>query len=520
MKKKISWSIFKVLICVVAVTTCVAGVGATVWAIARNHYKYNAGFNVNISGGRYVNATIKGSSYSAGSDEVQESLSAISFDDERADEEITLEFEDPITVNNDEQSAKLYFEVKNNSTYSDNSDLIIKVNDINNTVDDFMTIWYYSINGTNFTAKVDDYLVVHKGGTIYLELRMLATQDFYGSQTFEGSIDIDMYSEAESASLTGFEYEYNYSCTEDNKLQKARVCPTCQHIGEWQTMDESEYVIMTDGLQFEGYDISNKVIYIKKDLYVENTQGMVFDHGMENIVITSDGEDYDISISVSALSQNNSKYENIKIQNINFVSPEADRSFVDISNADNGGTYKHSIKNFTVQNCHFTSEAHGSASGVRIGVKAENIVVKNCEFACIGSAGVEITKGVNNLKVVNCTSYQSGVVASISGHSSGRAVSGKIIIANNCAHEASGILSIDAVQDASVLIVNNRIERVVYSTYIFASDLNNTTLTFYDARWYEFGEGFDSGEVYNIDNLKKYYETNGQIEILTPESVE
>ena len=152
---------WKIIICSIALILAMAGTGVTVWAIARNYYRYNADFEVNITGGRYVNASVRGQSFLAGSSEALESHTA-TFNADTPDQDVDMSFNEKITMENDERVSKLRFEVTNNSPYSNHSDLILKPSNTVTDKDDVIITWYYSTNNTNFYVHTGEYLVAHK----------------------------------------------------------------------------------------------------------------------------------------------------------------------------------------------------------------------------------------------------------------------------------------------------------------------------------------------------------------------
>ena len=388
MKKSLSTK-WKVIIFCMAIIVAMTSTGFTVWAIARNYFRYNADFEVNITGGRYVNASITGASYIAGSGTSYETLDTATFNGETENETSILAFKNPITMQNDEQVSKLRFEITNNSPYSNHNDLIVKPSITTEDIDDVIISWYYSTDDVNYFAYAEEYLVAHKNNTLYLELRMLATVNLFGNVSFEDSVAIDMYSEMEPPADFSYEYDYEYDET-TTTATKTQVCPTCDlcaHTYATETMDESEYIVEGSSLDVP-YDekISNKVIFLTAADELDAA-------GLENVVIcpttSSNLSMLFIRLNISSAE---TTYNNVTIKNITFS-----EDFI-ISISSSISDAKNYVNNLKLINCVFAYAPINLNNSHDAEFNIDNLLIKDCTVSSSGAPGDSYTiSNVNNL---------------------------------------------------------------------------------------------------------------------------
>ncbi len=406
MKKSLSTK-WKVIIFCMAIIVAMTSTGFTVWAIARNYFRYNADFEVNITGGRYVNASITGASYVAGSGTSYETLDTATFNGETENETSTLAFKNPITMQNDEQVSKLRFEITNNSPYSNHNDLIIKPSITTEDIDDVIISWYYSTDDVTYFAYAEEYLVAHKGNTLYVELRMLATQNLFGNVSFEDSVSIDMYSEMDPP--TDFAYEYDYEYDETTlTATKTQICPTCDlcaHSYTTETMDESEYIV-ADGNTYSGSSekVSNKVIFLEG----ENQYNITFSCELENVVLCQPNNSTTLidSLTLEVLSNDRSSiFNNLTFVGLNFAN--------NTINVTPHASFEGSIADFTLMsnikfiNC---SIAYNIFQFTAFDTIIDNLLIKNCALGSYGDpmdSTAYTVSDINNLVYENNNIYNA-----------------------------------------------------------------------------------------------------------------
>lgn len=318
MTRKALTTKWKVIICCIAIIIGMAGTGITVWAIARNYFNYTAGFEVNITGNRDVYASITGSSYVNGSNTASQTLNTITFNNSSASTTESTTF-NAINMENNEKVSKFRFEITNNSPYTNHNDLILKASTGLGDIDDVIVTWYYSTNNTDYYVYTGEYLVAHKNNTLYLELRMLATQNMFGELKLENHIGIDLYSEINQPTDFELDYEYSYDRTTATKRKVCPTCDNCTHTYEAETMDENEYMFYyssVDNYINETAKIENKVIFCDDTI----SQGFIFSFcgGLKNVVLYGIGGSSDygtITFNISANTNSITEYNNITIMN-------------------------------------------------------------------------------------------------------------------------------------------------------------------------------------------------------------
>ncbi len=482
---------WKAIICCIAIIAVMAGTGVTVWAIARNYYRYNADFEVNITGGRYVNASVRGQSFLAGSSEALESHTA-TFNSDTANETTELSFATPITMQNDEQVAKLRFEVTNNSPYSNHSDLIIKPTVESIDVENVIIVWYYSLNNVSYKAYPGEYLVAHKGDTLYLELRMLATMDLFGQVNFEDSVSIDLRSEMDET--IDFEYDYDYSYdSSTEKATKTKVCPTCGRTESPEEMSSTEYEVVTSNLQYSGYSVKNKVLFVYESLMTTNNGAILFDCGVENVTIVGERAGFNVSLEFVMFDYyEESACKNIKVQDITFSYVDDFGIKVTTMSNDSEPTWDPVLLNFTIQDCSFDTGGVWTGTAISILSKSYNVKIIDSDFEQL--AGAVNIPDVTNFAFVGNSSYQmGGIILSMSK------ASGDIYIIDFSGHESSSFFSCRG-NNANVYFLDNVIEKE-YPTFIHSASQISSTWTIYNNQFYEMNSNEPQGR-HDMPNSK------------------
>ena len=455
---------WKIIICCIALIVAMAGTGVTVWAIARNYFRYTAGFEVNITGGRDVYASVTGSSYVNGSNTASQTLNAVTFNNESASITETTSF-NAISMENNEQVSKFRFAITNNSPYSNHNDLIVKASTGLDDVDDVIVTWYYSTNNTDYDVYTGEYLVAHKNGTIYLELRMLATHDMFGAVQLKDSVNIDLNSEINMP--TDFEWEYDYSVVDFSRTKK---CPTCNASLGIETINPDD-VIMLDssycdehGNVYYTTDISDKYVFIDEPFSTE----IYFDGILDNVVIVGRG----LNLTGARLNIANSNNTNVTLTGITFNGNGVGPNVIN-------ARYSNNIKiiGCTFINCYEICDFLG----------VSNLLIKNCvvDYDLYQSYAIYDFQEVVNLKIIKVTCSSTGFefkfsnVANLVYSNNGIAtsptflnVSGDIYIVNNASHSA---LDIGSVNNANIKIENNEYYESD-QVYVFIDSSTDTTI--------------------------------------------
>ncbi len=480
MQKKTLSKKWKILICALVVCVLMSSTGIAVWAIASNYFKYKAGFDVAVTGGRYVNATITGSSYLADSEEIYEALEPVTFDSESSNIQTSLDFNQTLPIKNDEKAVKLKFEIKNNSSYKTENDLIIKPDIENQDIEDVIFVWYYSVNDITYEEYDGEYLVAHKDDTIYLELHILATFQMLGEVEFSDAVSIELYSEIEAPEDFKYEYEYSYN-GETGVATKTRKCHTCKTEGPAITMTSEEFVVVTDGLQFQGQHVEDKVLFVYNDYLVNNKDAIYFDTGLDNVVITGNTNDYDLETRLEITIFDyvaESVCNNVTIQNLDLAMDGNKVGIKVVASSMEGenAVIEPSINHLTIKDCGFNANSVGDTA-IQITTKVSNLKCFRNSFGCL-SNGIIITGELENASFVANSSYQIGNVISISN------VSGVLRVINHDGFETNGLLSCGNCNNAKVYFINNKLAYVT-STFIYSRSQTSTIWTIYDNVFHE-----------------------------------
>ena len=452
---------WKVILCCLTLIVGMASTGITVWAIARNYFNYNAGFEVNITGGRFVNATVSGASYLPGASTPYETLSTVTLNGNTEDEETTIAFTNPIEMQNDEQVARLHFEITNNSPYSSNTDIIIDPSITNNDIDDVIMTWYYSVDNTTYKVYAGEYLVVHKGTPMHIELRILATQNLFGVINFKDSVSIDIHSEMDTPDDFEYEHEITYSETNPYTTKK---CPTCGHLSDVEYLQNDDIVIINDEYidAQENYtcneDFDNKYIFLE---IMSSGKEIYFSGKLTNVTISTLLALQGSRINISA----NSK--NVTLRQIIFNRNGTGPNVIDVQNCSNikiiDCTFNYcgdlgffsGVNGLLLKDCTFyggvdTSYSISDASDVKIIDTHDDDTTFKFYFA-----------GIKNL-VYDSGTYHMPIFQNISG---------EVYIINSNSYESVDFASFN---NANVYIENNSSHR---DYYITIQPSSNTTIS-------------------------------------------
>ncbi len=474
----------KVLIFTLVVVAVAASSGAIAWAIAQNHFRYKAGFDVNLNGGRYVHATIEGSSYLADSGTRYETLDAVTINNNTANEELNLSFKKPITVNNDEKISKLCFEITNNSPYATMSNLVIKPTVLDVNVDNYVVFWFYSLDGSTFNAYDNEYLMIHKSDKIILELRMAAALDMLGEVNFSDNISINLY--AENDLPADFEYKKAYNYEYDANLQGHRyyqkdLCATCgEVIATYELTEDVNFVKANAEYDGDDQKISDKVIYLGSSY----NSTFVFSGGLENVVIWCDSPTSNITFNINVDGDNFVQYNNVVISGLSgtfsvnvtgHLTTEVDAwiknlKFIDVAEIcfELNAPYTTdrpldpynvlTVDGMTIvgRNSYSATNIIGMFSGIKnlvlegFGVPmhdsvtfsyVENVTIKNCKYIVLDSAKVNLYGVSGNVYLINMhigdTIARLDKIFEVIDANDVR-----IYVVNNSMYEESGIINI------------------------------------------------------------------------------
>jgi hypothetical protein len=450
MERKSLSSKWKVIICCLALIIGMATTGITVWAIARNYFRYNAAFEVNITGGRDVYATVEGSTYNGGSSTVLESHTA-TFNASTATTDTNMSFTSPISMQNDEQIAKVGFVITNNSPYSNHTDLIIKPSIEKDNIDDVIITWYYSTNDTNYDVYTGEYLVAHKDTPIYLELRMLATVDMFGEVNLKNSVSIVLKSELNKP--TDFEWEYSITYNETNPYV-TKQCPTCGENLDVEYLQSEDIVIINNDFvdSNDNYtcheNFENKYIFLE---IMSSGNEINFTGTLTNVTISTllalQGTKINLSSGCVGVTFRQIIFNNYSVgrnaisayncTNIKII----DCTFTDCMEiGDFTGSY-----NVTIKDCSFTN------SSSDITYVFSNINNLRLDGIKLNSAIDFAFYTVENIVLTDCVIYYNAIAFDFA--------SGEILIVNN--NNYNGYIFAHC-ENANILIENNNIQMEAY----------------------------------------------------------